>query len=180
MRLRFRRARLLAPLLAPLVMPMALAGCGPGRNQFPPSCPAIRPLPEAASLRRFRPGSHDVTGLMLQGRIVAANGKCRRVDDGAAVAARLTLTMRLTRGPATPPGGVPVPYFLAVSRGGRILTKATFSSPVKFPPGQDTVTATTSPFDLRFPVRREGGAAAYTIWVGFQLTPGEFAAEGGR
>ncbi len=170
----------LAHLLAPLAVPMALAGCGPGRNQFPPACPIVRPLPEAARLRRFRPGSHDTSGLVLQGRILAANGKCRRVADGAAVAARLRITMRVTRGPAAPAGGIPLPYFLAISRGGRVLTRATYAAPVSFPAGQDTVTITTPPFDLRVPVSGHGGATRYTIWVGFQLTQGEFAAAGGR
>ncbi len=167
-------------LLAPLLALASLSGCGPGRDAFPPACPLARPLPEAAHLHRYRPGAQDASGLVFDATMLGVTGKCRRVADDHVVLARMRLRMQIARGAAAPAGPVSIPYFVSVAQGGRILTKQVFQTPVAFPAGQDQVVLTTAPLDVRLPVATHGGAAAYTIWVGFQLTPGEFAAEGVR
>ncbi len=167
-------------LLAPLLALASLSGCGPGRDAFPPACPLARPLPEAAHLRRYRPGTHDAGGLMFDATMLSVAGKCRRVEDDRVVLARMRLRMQIARGAAAPAGPVEVPYFVSVTQGAHVLTKQIYQTPVTFPAGQDRVEVTTAPLDVRLPVTTHGGAAAYTIWVGFQLTPGEFSAEGGR
>ena len=174
-----RRAALLGGFLAPLVL---LAGCGPTRDAFPPACPIARPLPQAERLERYRddtgPAGRDPTHLMLGGQIMAVAGKCKEGANRHTLAATLTLTMLLHRGPAMPAAGMDVPFFIAVAEGDRILNKQVFSHRIAFPANGNQVQFTTAPVEIDLPVTPQHTGAAYTIWVGFQLTPAELAAQG--
>ncbi|MGH7044129.1 MAG: hypothetical protein ACREFY_18655 [Acetobacteraceae bacterium] len=168
------------PLLA------VLGGCGPTRDQFAPACPAVRPLPEAEQLHRYRdpgqPGGRAPSELVVSGQLLGAGGKCRPGEDAHSVRATMRVQMQLDRGPAAPPGGIDVPYFIAVATGPHILTKQVFTTQVTFPASQDQVTLTSAPIGITLPIApsdggKANGGKAYTIWVGFQLTPAEFTAE---
>ncbi|MBW4093506.1 MAG: hypothetical protein HIU82_20760 [Proteobacteria bacterium] len=181
-----RRASLRRALQLGAALPAlaALTGCGPGRDQFAPACPIARPLPEAEHLLRYRnsgraggPGPAD---LVLDGTVIGAGGKCRRGDKKGSLAATLRVQMQLTRGPAAPASGIDVPYFVAVAQGKRVLSKQVFATHIAFPADQPRVQFTSAPIAITLPVASNESGAAYTIWVGFQLTPGEFAAEGAR
>ena len=174
-----RRAALLGGLLAPLVL---LAGCGPTRDEFAPACPLARPLPQAERLERYRdaagPAGRDPTDLMLGGQIMAVSGKCKEGKNSHTLDATLTMTMLFHRGPAMPAAGVDVPFFIAVAEGDGILTKQVFSHRIAFPANGDQVQFTTAPVEIDLPVTPQRTGAAYTIWVGFQLSPAELAAQG--
>ena len=174
----FRRAALLGGLLAPLVL---LAGCGPTRDEFAPACPLARPLPQAERLERYRddagPAGRDPTHLMLGGQIMAVAGKCKEGRNSHTLDATLTMTMLLRRGPAMPAAGMDVPFFIAVAEGDRILTKQVFSHHIAFPPNNGQLQFTTAPIEIDLPVTPQRTGAAYTIWVGFQLSPAELAAQ---
>ena len=182
-----RRASLRRALQLGAALPLlaALGGCGgPGRDEFAPACPVARPLPEAEHLLRYhdsgRAGGPGPSDLVVDGMLLGSAGKCRPGDKKGTLAATMQVQMQLDRGPATPPGGIDVPYFVAVARGAHILSKQVFATHVAFPADQSRVVMTSAPIAITLPIASNEAGALYTIWVGFQLTPGEFAAEGAR
>jgi hypothetical protein len=156
-----------------------LAGCSPGANQFAPACPAAALLPQAADLSRYRPsthgGGHDLTDLLLQGRVTRVDGKCEPGGDSHTLDATVTVTIEITHGPAAPTRVADIPYFVAVADGDRILDKRVFSNRVAFPPNVDRIYLTSDPVEMRLPIGPNKSGAAYTVWAGFQLTPDEMA-----
>lgn len=161
-----------------LMLPLLLAGCGPKRDQFAPACPRPEFLGPAADLSEFRPsdhpgGGHDLTDLVLAGRVQAVAGKCKPGATAASVDAEARVTLRLTRGPAMTGNTAEVPYFLAVTEGSHILDKVVRTLRVTFPPNVDQVDVTGDAIPMVLPVSAEKSAAAYSILVGFQLTRDE-------
>jgi hypothetical protein len=68
-----------------------------------------------------------------------------------------------------------VPFFLAVTEAGRILDKKVYQTDIVFPPNVDTVTLSSLPVHMVFPVSATKSGAAYTVLAGFQLTQAELA-----
>jgi hypothetical protein len=156
-----------------------LAGCGPGKDEFAPVCPTATPLWQAADLARYQDASaaanQDVRNLILSGHIVAIPGKCQPGDKPNQLAADVSITIQLTRGPAMQGREADVPLFLAVAEGDKILDKQVFQTHNVFPAGVDQMTLTGSPVHLVFPISATKTGAAYTVYAGFQLTPAELA-----
>lgn len=166
------RAAAFAALL-PLV-----SACAPERDQFPPACPGLAFLTPTANVTLFRPGSdaRDLTALMLSGRMMTIQGKCRQGDTKNTVDATLTVGVELTRGPAMPGNRVNVPVYVAVTEGDRILDKHVYTLEATFPSNVDRLVVTTPEVFMVLPVTPAKSAAAYSILAGFQLTPDELAA----
>lgn len=163
------------------VLPMlaGLGGCAIQRDAFAPACPTARLLPQAADIWRYRAAGvgtgHDVTDLLLQGRVVSVAGKCQPGPNAHTLDATVTMTMELTRGPAGRGGPPEVSYFIAVSDGTDILDKRVFTERVAFPSNLDHVWLVSDPVFMRLPVTPTKTGAAYTVWAGFQLSPEEMA-----
>ncbi len=164
-----------------VAVPLVLAGCGPGKDQFAPACPRPGFLAEAADLDRYRTGTapgggHDITDLVLHGRIVAVTGSCKPGDKKDQLRVALTTSVELTRGPAMQGAEADVPVFVAVTEGDTILDKHVYPLRVAFPSNVDRMRINSNEIDLILPVGPRKSGAAYTILVGFQLTPDELAA----
>lgn len=163
-------------ILAALV---GLAGCSLGRNQFAPVCPTASLLPQAADLARYRDRGagigRDLTDLMLQAKIVRVAGTCEPGDNAHSLDAKVTVSMELTRGPAAIGRAADIPYFVAVAEGDHILDKRVFTDHVTFPADTDRALLVGDPIEMRLPITADKSGAAYTVWVGFQLTPAEMA-----
>jgi hypothetical protein len=157
-------------LLAGLLL---LAGCGPKSNTFAPYCPAARRLPDAYQLTIYRPGAagQDITDLVLQGTIIDVSGVCKDGDAKNTVQADTSVTFRFVRGPAMAGRSVTVPYLLTVALGDQIRDQAAFAMQVGFPSNVDTVTLTSDPVHMVFPITKTTTAASYTIWGAFRVTP---------
>jgi hypothetical protein len=169
------RAALIAVLL-PL-----LADCGPKRNEFAPVCPRPALLAEAADMDRYRPsanpgGGHDLTDLILHGRVAGVTGQCQPGNSRTQLAVALTVSLEMTRGPAMAGREADVQYFVAVTEGETILDKRVFATRVAFPANVDRVTWTSDVASLVLPINSTKSGAAYSILVGFQLTPDELVA----
>ena len=166
------RAAAFAALL-PLV-----SACAPDRDQFPPACPGLAFVAPTADLAVFRPGSdtHDLTALMLAGRMQAIRGECKPGKTKNSVEATLTVGVELTRGPAMPTNRASVPVYVAVTEGDRILDKHIYTLDATFPSNVDRVVVATPEVFMVFPVTQAKSAAAYSVLAGFQLTPDELAA----
>ena len=164
------------PGLAVLLLTLCgLAGCG-GSDQprFAPACPQTGILRDGADMTRFRPNGTDLTDMIVDGRIVGLSGKCS-LDDPTHLRTVISVSMDLTRGPAAQGRQADVTYFLAVSRGDTILDKKDYTFNVSFPRNSDRVRLVGDQIDLVLPVDPKLSGAAYSILVGFQLTPDQLA-----
>jgi hypothetical protein len=161
---------------------LALAGCGlsDDPNRFPPACPASAILSDAADITHTDGRGRDITDTVMDGRITGLKGTCRDSDDRKALDASIRVGMDVSRGPAATGRTAPVPYFVAVSRDGRILDKRVMTLDVVFPPNVDRVHIEGEPVSFAFPTPRGVTGAAYRIVVGFQLTPDQLAANRAR
>ncbi|HET6609255.1 MAG TPA: hypothetical protein VFG62_21460 [Rhodopila sp.] len=164
--------------LAVLALTALLFGCGPARNEFAPTCPAPRLVSTLADLTRFSPTAkvHDITGLILQARVVAINGTCQAGDDKSTIAAKAKIGVSVRRGPAMPGRAADLPVFLAVTLGDQVLDKHVYQVHVMFPPNVDRVDLVSPEIDLVVPVSGNVTGASYGLIAGFQLTPDELAA----
>ena len=167
--------RLAAPrlLLASLIGAAAVAGCE-SADQFPPICPSLALLKDAADLQRFAGGGRDISELVVQARLTAVPATCTRAD-ATHVRARLQVAMDLTRGPAAQGGRLEVPYFVGVTEGAQVRDEQDYQIKADFPSNIDQVQVTGDPIDLLLPITRTKTAAAYQIFVGFRLSPAELA-----
>lgn len=159
--------------LAALAMLTVLAGCATG-EKFAPDCPGLTLLPDAADLSRYRPGGRDLTDMALDAKIMGVPAQCSRRDAGT-VAARMSVTFAVSRGPAATGRNAVLTYFVGVTDGDRVLDEQDYQLPVAFPANIDTVALTGQEITLNFPVSNEKSAAAYRIFVGFRLTPEQLA-----
>jgi hypothetical protein len=145
-------------------------------DAFAPACPRLALLPDGADLTRFAGTGHDITDLVLDAHLTAVPASCRWANDAhKQVEAKLQVTMTVSRGPAMPGRTIDVPYFVAVGEGDTIYDKQINTGRVDFPANTDRLNLTSSEISLLFPVSHEKSAAAYKIWVSFQLTPDELA-----
>jgi len=166
---------------APFVLLLLIAGCGPARNEFAPVCPRPAFLAEATDLDRYRTaaatgGGHDLTDLVLHGRIVGIAGNCKPGDRKDQLLVAVAIGVELTRGPAMQGAEADAPVFVLVAEGDTILDKRTYSIRATFPANVDRITLNSDEIDLLLPISPSKSGAAYTILVGFQLTPDELAA----
>jgi hypothetical protein len=158
-----------------------LADCGPARNEFAPPCPRPAILGDAADIYLYRSGNapgmaHDLTDLVLHGRVVGVNGSCREGDSKKQLVTSFRVGFELTRGPAMQGRTVDVPVFMAVTDNEQILDKQVHLMRVEFPANVDRVVNGTGEAELVLPVNVAKSGAAYGIIVGFQLTPAQIAA----
>ena len=157
-----------------------LAACGGGGGdeaQFAPACPQLSLLRDAADLTRFAgpPGTpQDARTLMLAAQITAVPATCGPGGKGE-VRARLQLQALLRRGPAAQGDTVAVPYFVAVTEQGNVLSELDHTLTAKFRPNVDEIRANANRVELLLPITTTKSAAAYHLYVGFRLTPAELA-----
>ena len=156
--------------LAVLTIPLALAGCGGDEERYPPVCPNLRIISDAADLTTYSGPGRDLTDLLLQARITGVPARCAPGDRGV-VQAALRVGFELTRGPANPAREIDLPYFLAIKDGDTVIEERDFRLRATFPPNSDELRADSDELALAFPVTKAHPAAAYTIYVGFRLTP---------
>jgi hypothetical protein len=161
-------------VLALLGTSVGLAGCGDTTDAFAPPCPQLALLKDAADLTRFDTKGNDITDMEVNARLVAVPGACKPGGRGK-VAAPNRVTMDLNRGPALAGRTVTVPYLVTVAEGSRILDQQTYSITTTFPANVDKVRVTDTDISLNFPVTNQKTAAAYTIFVSYQLTPDQLA-----
>ena len=171
----FRPSRLAA--MAALLPLLAACASGGDEAKFAPACPQLSLLRDAAELTQFAGPAgtpHDARTLLLSARITAVPATCGSGGEGE-VRARLQLQTLLQRGPAAQGDTVAVPYFIAVTEQGNVLSEHDHTLTAKFRPNVDQIRANGEQVELVVPVTSTKTAAAYHLYVGFRLTKEELA-----
>lgn len=163
-------------LAALLGTALSLTGCGAFdvSEKFPPVCPSLALLADAADITRYRDGGRDITDLVLDGRITKVPAQCK-ADGKTSVVTTLHAESSLTRGTAAAGRNASVAFVVTVLDGDTIVDQADYPLLATFPPNVSTMTVAGDDVTLRFPVTRQKNAGAYKIYVGFRLTPEELA-----
>ncbi len=158
------------PSALALVLVLALlAGCAPA-PKFAPACPNLRLLTDAGDLASFNGRGQDVTNLLVSARILAIPAICKPGGPGL-TAATMHVHLQVQRGPALPGRVTRVPLFVTIMDGDTVREQQDYGLNVEFPANVDTVIIDTPDIDMNFPISTQKSAAAYTIYVGFRLTP---------
>jgi hypothetical protein len=159
--------------LLPLAAFAMLASCAPDNpDAFAPACAPVGILGEAADYSDYggAEARADLSRLIAHGSITGVSGHCSAAANNTALHTEIRLDLAITRGPAAPGRTLSVPYFIAVTRDGRVITKQSLVATAQFPDNGDRVLVRTDPVTLDLPVSRAKPGASYRIEVGFQLT----------
>ncbi len=168
----------LLPALSACVLPVLVAaplsGCGPQNpDAFAPACAPVGLLAEAADYTDYgadgfaRP---DLGRLVSHGSIIGVSGHCSSAAGGTQLHTVVAVQMAVDRGPAAAGSSLDIPYFLAVTLDGAVVSKLSLAAHAQFPDNGDKVLVKTDPVALDLPVTRHRPGSAYRIEVGFQLS----------
>ena len=169
--LQIRNLALVATCAAPLAL---LAACGPqDENAFAPACAPVGILGPAADYSDYG-GSEaepDLSRLVSQGSIVGVSGHCSSAAHGTMLHTAIGLQLAITRGPVGSGSSLTLPYFIAITQDGAIISKQSLTALAQFPDNGDKVLVRTDQVTFDLPVTRAHPGTSYKIEVGFQLTP---------
>ncbi len=174
--LTFSRAFL--PAGAAVLMAALLAGCAPDRT-IPP-CPSVRVDNATANLTQFGPGpGREVGDIAYQAEIVNYTGSCTQdlEDDGTGEAEiEMNVEFAMATGAAAQAGDVPLYYFVAIPRlAPDPAAKQIFEVRRKSQGGASKAERWTESISITLPIIKDRPAAAFDIYVGFQLTDEQLA-----
>ncbi|MCB2108672.1 MAG: hypothetical protein KDE14_13275 [Rhodobacteraceae bacterium] len=147
---------------------MALSGC---QQKILPPCPAVRVDSSTANLVKFRDGDGRTPGdVAYEIQMIGYGGECDFRDDGVNVS--MDLDFIVSGGPATSGGRAEAYYFVAIPQyypqpTGKKVFRLRTDVP-RQPGGRETFSE--SGIDIFIPLKPNEPAAAYDIYVGFQLT----------
>jgi hypothetical protein len=165
MTLRPSVARTLA-LILPVAALFAVAGCS---NKPIPPCPNVRVDSVTGALTKFKDGpGRDVTDVEYEAEITGYNGQCTHHEDEVDVT--LDVDLAIIGGPAAKDGKVTLYYFVAVPQffpqpvGKRIMEIS-----VNVPATNTSTRHRESGVRVTIPLKKDQPAAAFDIYVGFQL-----------
>ena len=152
---------------------LPLAGCEPDDpNTFAPACAPVGILAEAADYADYGGAAvPDLSRLVSHGSITGVSGNCRNAAGGTLLHTVVQVQMAIDRGPAAAGGSLAVPYFIAVTRDGAVISKQSLSAVAQFPNNGDKVALQTDAVALDLPATRSQPGSSFRIEVGFQLTP---------
>lgn len=162
--------------LPAIVLALGLAGCGGGEDfetsqTEPVACPAVRVVQDLDRVVQFSPGGNDLTDVAARGLIYDFYGGCEYYDDSVVV--ELVVEIVAEMGPAATGQAAEMPFFVAVSDPtDAVINKRQFDSRIDFP---DAVgrTGFAETIELTIPLDNLRDGQAYTVLLGFQLSPGQ-------
>lgn len=172
---RLARGLLAGGLLAGL----AVAGCGgPQLDDLLVPCPDLVLPSDVADLTRYRPGAPpDLSSLVLDAKITAIEGSCRRGRANRSVDASLAVRIQMDRGPAAESRAVQLPWFIALldARTDQVVSRQSFVMNGQFAVNTTRASVTSQPVAISFPVGGERRVQDYRVLVGFLLSEDEVA-----
>lgn len=156
---------------------LALAACSSAEPELPPAqaCPAAMLLDGAEHISAYRAGAEPRPDeLRYVAVLTDLSSACRYFDDASGQGVDVDLSFKLIaeRGPALS-GSEEITYFVAtVGPGNQILARDALSGDLPFSGDEERV-GLSEDLTLRLPSITPAQAAAYTLYVGFQLEDAE-------
>ncbi len=145
----------------------ACASSKPAPRPVPPACPAALVLEGAERTTSYRGGERSPDALQYLAVLTHLQSTCSYNDKGVDV--DLGLDLIAQRGPAAAQEKVPLTYFIAtVGPERQILSKQLLDSEIEFTKGED-LAGVAEQLTLRLPAVTPEQAAAYSLYLGFQL-----------
>lgn len=162
-----------------LLAGLALAGCNtPQMDDLLIPCPDLVLPADVADLTRYRPGAPpDLSSLVLDARITAIDGSCRRGRSNRSVDSTLAVRIQMDRGPAAESRAVQLPWFIALldARTNQVVSRQSFVMNGQFAVNTTRANVTSQPVAISFPVDADRRVQDFRVLVGFQLTEDEVA-----
>jgi hypothetical protein len=166
------RVRVTAACAALAFALLALWGCS-GNKKLDLTCPKVMPAQGADTIVLFGPGGHDAKDIIVGGRIYSLDAKCLQQKVGMTVDADIVFYGERTDR-AQP--NVTFPYFVAlIDPTDKVLQEESFEVPINFVPGEIYRRSPAEHITVHLPLRNVASGGAYTVLVGFQLTPDQLA-----
>ncbi|QCE35360.1 hypothetical protein FAI40_08470 [Acetobacteraceae bacterium] len=169
--------RSLAVLSGSLCSLLTLSGCVDQDDStgFAPACPEVEVPLGTGDIVAWEPGKdQDLSHLMHQAQITEVNGVCREgmPDSKKRPMTRVdvSVSFRAERGPASQSNKFDVPYFIAVVRDGKIITKQVFPTFGTFSNNNENLAFKAPVRYIDLPAGGDPQVNDYTLMVGFQLT----------
>lgn len=159
---------------------LLLSSCG--ANRIIPPCPNVRVDNVTANVTQFGDGpGREVGDIVYQAEIVTYDGSCTQDEgNGPNAVGRtevdLEISLAMATGAGAPQGSLPLYYFVAVPQlFPDAAGKQVFEVRRESRGGAARAERWTERVHLTLPISRERPAAAYDIYVGFQLTDEQLA-----
>ena len=171
-----RLPRLTAVLAMMSLGLLGLSSCDLDPDETAAQCPKFTLLPhdDGATLARYTSRGHDLTDLVLSGRITDIKGACIGVLGIKQLKVKAHLIMVLTRGPAATSSEVDVPYGMGVVKRGQIIgAPQFFTQHAVFPPNTNSIQVEGQEVDFTFPTPKGLVGPDYHVYVFFKLSPSE-------
>lgn len=166
------RDRVMAAGAAFALAASLLSGCGSSK-QADLSCPKIMGAPGADTIALFGPGGHAAKDVMVGGKISDLQAKCVPEKVGVAVNAEIQFYAERA---SMDIKDATFPYFVALlDPQEHVVLEEAFQFPFPFLPGKSYRRLPAEKITVHVPVKKEGEGGAYTVVVGFQLTPDQLA-----
>jgi len=163
-----RAALALAVLALPI---LGLAGCS--SKQADLTCPKVLPAPGADTIVMFGPGGHDAKDVIFGGRIYDLQGKC--LHDKVGLTVNADIVFYGERASRELPN-VTFPYFVAlIDPADKVMQEEGFKVPINFVPGERYRQSPVEHISVHLPIKNTAVGGAFTVLVGFQLTPDQLA-----
>jgi hypothetical protein len=184
------------PPAAALASLLALAACGGGHPPAakandgaapqPPTstsatpdltsfCPQTALLQQAQTVTLFKPGRSDVASQISTAQITGISGACtpKTKDKQKLLEVKFTANFLANNGPANHGQPVTLPWFVAITKGDKIIDKKIYYVTLKFNGNMSTAAATSKPVKIEVPAVPD--SAGLEILTGFQMTQNQLA-----
>ncbi|OYV35763.1 MAG: hypothetical protein B7Z80_17420 [Rhodospirillales bacterium 20-64-7] len=163
-----------APLAALALLPIsACAADNTAGNGAAVPCPHVAVLEQAQQVTEFLPGRTDVAAEITTARITGVAGACILHQGRHELAVSLKAGFAASDGPADHNAPVTLPYFVAITDGDKILSKAEYKITLKFDGNASRAEATSKPVKLVMP--GNSSSERLDVLVGFEMTPDQLA-----
>ena len=157
----------------PLTAVLALTACGATTPPPAAYCPNVAALAQANTLTLFLPGRQDIAAEITQAKITGIAGSCTLVKKQNLLRVKFQAGFSGSNGPANNNPSLLLPYFVSISQGDTIISKANYTITLSFSGNVSTATAATKPITVDLPNTPD--SATTDILIGFQLTPDQVA-----
>jgi hypothetical protein len=152
-------------------VPFLLVGLASCADTPPPPmfCPQVAVLQQADRVTEFLPGRSDVAAQITTAQITGVAGACATADDNHTLRVTFRAGFVASNGPADHDATVRLPYFVALSRGDRILQKQQYTVALHFNGNATTTAATSKPVTVE--LGNVDASQDVQVLIGFEMTP---------